>query len=440
MTKADSGEHEKTPLLFPNLFPSREKGKTMKLNALKVEAIKATQVRQEIPDSLCVGLYLTVQPTGKKGWQVRYRAGGVHRRMTLGYHPAMTLAEARDLAREKLALAQQGRDPVGEAAAEKAAKLADDLSDRDRISTLLGQYDKRHLSTLKSGKAARRFLDRFMVPAWGQRKVQTVTRRDVIDLLDGIVDSDRGVTANRVLAHIRGFLNWCRERDIIQVCPTDKMKAPVNEVSRERVLTDQEVRWLWRACEKVGEPWGDMGKLLLLTGQRLNEVAQMTQAEVSGAIWRMDSSRTKNSRAHDVPLSAAALAVVQGRVAGKKGHLFTTTGTTPVSGFNKGRDHLAKAMEAVANEGGDGAVTIPQWGFHDLRRTAATGMERLGVAVQVTEAALNHVSGSKAGIVGVYQRHNFADEKRAALEAWGQFVLSLVGEQPDNVVRLEGRG
>lgn len=418
----------------------------MKLNALKVDGIKPTLARQEIPDSLCVGLYLVVQPTGKKAqptgkkaWQVRYRAAGVHRRMTLGYHPAMTLADARDLARATLAKAQGGRDPVGEAAAEKAAKEADAKSDRDQIKALVEQFDKRHLSSLKSGKSARRFLERFMVPAWGTRKVQTITRRDVVELLDGIVDSDRGVTANRVLAHIRGFLNWCRERDIVQVCPTDNMKAPVKEVSRERVLTDQEVRWFWAACDKTGEPWGPLGKVLLLTGQRLNEAAQMTKAEVQGATWHMDGNRTKNGRAHDVPLSVVALAVLQDRVPGKNGHLFTTTGTTPVSGFNKGLQHLAKAMVEIASEGQDSAVNIPKWGFHDLRRTCATGMEKLGIAVQVTEAALNHVSGSKAGIVGVYQRHTFADEKRAALEAWGRLVLTLVEGQPNNVVRMEAR-
>jgi integrase len=236
------------------------------------------------------------------------------------------------------------------------------------------------------------------------------------------------------------FLNWAVERDILSLSPATGVKPVAKETSRDRVLTDDEIRWFWQACEAEGFPWGPLGKVLLLTGQRLNEAAQITEGEIRGDLWHLSADRTKNGRAHDVPLSDAVRDVLGAveRIDGKPGFIFTTTGTTPVSGFFKARAHLAEAMERLAADERGRAVEIPRWTFHDLRRTAATGMARLGIAVRVTEAVLNHVSGTGGGIVAVYQRHDYADEKRAALEAWGRFVLSLVQGQPDNVVRLEG--
>lgn len=409
----------------------------MKLKAATVETLQATDKRQEIPDDLCTGLYLVVQTTGKKSWQVRYRHGGVHRRMTLASFPTLTLAAARVRAREVMAAASEGRDPAEEVKAAKAPKPEDD---RDKIKTLIGQYDKRHLKGLKSGDVVRRELDRFVVKEWGDRDIHSITKRDVIDLLDGIADSGRVVTANRVRAYLNKFLNWAVERDILPLSPATGVKPVAKEASRDRVLTDDEIRWFWQACEAEGFPWGPLGKVLLLTGQRLNEAAQITEGEIRGDLWHLSADRTKNGRAHDVPLSDAVQAVLGAveRIEGKPGFIFTTTGTTPVSGFFKARAHLAEAMERIAAEERGKAVEIPRWTFHDLRRTAATGMARLGIPVRVTEAVLNHVSGTGGGIVAVYQRHDYADEKRQALEAWGRFVLSLMQGQPDNVVRLEG--
>lgn len=409
----------------------------MKLKATTVETLQSTDRRQEIPDDLCTGLYLVVQPTGKKSWQVRYRHGGVHRRMTLASFPTLSLAAARVRAREVMAAASEGRDPAEEVKAAKAPKPEDD---RDKIKTLIGQYDKRHLKGLKSGDLVRRELDRFVVKEWGERDIHSITKRDVIDLMDGIADSGRVVTANRVRAYLNKFLNWAVERDILPQSPATGVKPVAKEASRDRVLTDDEIRWFWQACEAEGFPWGPLGKVLLLTGQRLNEAAQITEGEIRGDLWHLSADRTKNGRAHDVPLSDAVQAVLGAveRIEGKPGFIFTTTGSTPVSGFFKARAYLAEAMARLAAVERGEAVEIPRWTFHDLRRTAATGMARLGIPVRVTEAVLNHISGTGGGIVAVYQRHDYADEKRQALEAWGRLVLSLVQGQPDNVVRLKG--
>ena len=406
----------------------------MKLTAVTVEKLQPTDRRQEIPDSLCTGLYLVVQPTGKKGWQVRYRHGGTHRRMTLGPYPALSLAEARQRARQTLAGVSEGKDPAAELRAAKAPREPDA---RDMVSALVGQYEKRHLSGLRSGAEVRKSLDRYVIPKWGDRPIRSITRRDVVDLLDGLVDEGKATTANRVKAYLSGFFNWCAAREVIEVPPTLNVKAPAKENARDRVLTDDEIRWLWAACEAHGFPWGDLARLLLLTGQRLNEVAQITDTELRGDLWHLTADRTKNGRAHDVPLSAAARAVLDGvaRIADSQGRvrfILTTTGSAPVSGFTKGRNHLHATMEQIATKERGEPVTIPHWALHDLRRTAATGMARLGIPVRVTEAVLNHAGGTGGGIVAVYQRHDYADEKRQALEAWAGFVAQLVGPEDED--------
>lgn len=396
--------------------------------------------RVEIPDPGLSGLYLVMQPSGAKSWALRYRFGGKPAKLTLGRWPVMTLAAARLAAGDAVEAVEHGGNPAAEKKASKAAKLEAQLSERDKIKTLVQQFDKRHLSGLKSGVQARQFLERFVVKAWGERDIHTISKRDVIDMMDDIVDSGRATTANRVLAHTRKFFNWAVERDILAIAPTTGVKSPAKETSRDRVLNDQEIRWFWQACDRVGQPWGPLAKVLLLTGQRLNEAAQMTDGEIEGDLWRMKAGRVKNGRAHDVPLSVAAGDVLRGveRVRGAAGYVFSTNGDAPVQGFHKGHGRLAETMAAIAAEELGEPVEIPKWGFHDLRRTAATGMARLGIAVRVTEAVLNHVSGSGGGIVAVYQRHDYADEKRQALEAWGRFTLSLIEGKADNVVRLEG--
>jgi integrase len=335
-----------------------------------------------------------------------------------------------------MAAASEGRDPAEEVKAAKAPKPEDD---RDKIKSLIAQFGKRHLANLRSGAVVRRELDRFVVAPWGERDIHDITKRDVIDLLDGIADSGRVVTANRIRAYLGKFLNWAVERDILAASPAVGVKPVAKEASRDRVLSDDEIRWLWAACEAEGFPWGPLGKVLLLTGQRLGEVVQITDAEVQGATWHLTAARTKNGRAHDVPLSDAARDVLAGvdRIGGAAGYIFTTNGRTPLSGFHKGRGHLADAMATIAAKERGEPVEIPHWTFHDLRRTAATGMARLGIAVRVTEAVLNHVSGTAGGIVAVYQRHDYAAEKRAALDAWARFALQLVEGKADNVVRIE---
>ena len=408
------------------------------LTTKTIEAAKAGENRREIPDPALSGLYLVVQPSGAKSWALRYRHAGKPKKLTLGRWPVLGLANARAAASVAIEAVDHGNDPSAAKKATKAARLEAQLSERDKIKTLMEQYGRLHLTKLKTGDHVKRELERHVVAVWGERDIQDITKRDVIDLLDGIADSGRVVTANRIRAYLGKFLNWCVERDILNVSPAMGVKPAAKEKSRDRVLTDQEVKWFWQACTVEGQPWGHLGKMLLLTGQRLGEVVNMTDREITGDLWHLTANRTKNGRAHDVALSEAARAVLGGveRVKGSAGYVFTTNGASALQGYHKGRNHIAKRMAEIASEERGETVEIPHWTFHDLRRTAATGMARLGIPVRVTEAVLNHVSGTAGGIVSVYQRHDYADEKRDALNAWARFVGDLVDGTPNNVVRL----
>jgi integrase len=409
------------------------------LTTKAVEAFKPDpDKRREVPDPGLSGLYLVVQPSGAKSWAFRYRWGGKPKKLTLGRWPVMGVADARRAASDAAEAVDRGDDPGAAKKEAKAERMAAQLAERDTVAKLVEQFDRRHLSRLKSGRTVRRELDRHVVAVWGERDIHTITKRDVIDLLDGIADSGRAVTANRVRAYLNKFLGWCVERDVIATSPATGVKPVAKEAARDRVLSDDEIRWFWQACGEVGQPFGPLARLLLLTGQRLGEVAGLTDAEIAGDTWHLSAERTKNGRAHDIPLSEAASAVLRGveRVKGPAGYVFTTTGETPVSGWHRARNNIAERMaEAAERERGE-PVEIPHWTFHDLRRTAATGMARLGIPVRITEATLNHVSGTAAGIVSVYQRYDYADEKRQALDAWGRYVAQLVEGGVDNVVQI----
>jgi hypothetical protein len=196
------------------------------LTTKAVEAVRPDpEKRREIPDAALSGLYLVVQPSRMNFWALRYRFGGNPAKLTLGRWPVMGLGEARAAAAEAIQQVERGSNPPAAKKATKTAQVESQLSERDRVRTLVEQFDRRRLSRLKSGAQARRFLDRFAVSAWGERDIQSVTRRDVIDLLDSIVDSGRTTTANRVRAYLSKFFGWAGEREIIEIAPTTGARA-----------------------------------------------------------------------------------------------------------------------------------------------------------------------------------------------------------------------
>ncbi|WP_353428909.1 tyrosine-type recombinase/integrase [Paracoccus denitrificans] len=408
------------------------------LTTKSVEAIKSDPDRRfELPDPALSGLYLVVQPSGAKSWALRYRFGGKPAKLTLGRWPIMGVANARAAASAALEELQHGRNPGD---AKKEAKAAAAEQSQDTVDAVIDLFLKRHASRNRRADDVAAMFKREVRGKWGQREIQTISKRDVIDLLDGVVDRGSPVTANRLRAHLNTLFNWAKGRDVIHTNPLDGIKPPAPETARERVLDHDEIRLFWAASEQIGYPFGSIYQLLLLTGQRLREVAEMSWQEVTGDVWTLPGARAKNGDDHTIPLSTTAKSIIDGLP--RVGRLlFTTTGTSPVSGFTRAKERLDKLMTAAANKDlqkGADPVEIPPFTIHDLRRTAATGMASLRFPPHVVEAVLNHRSGTRRGVAGVYNRFDYAEEKREALEAWARLVGELVEGKGKNVVRLRG--
>ena len=290
----------------------------------------------------------------------------------------------------------------------------------DSVGAAAEQFLDRHVNRnyrTKPRREAERLLRLYVVEPWGGRKVREIKRADVRNVLERILGRGTPIAANRVYSLIRGFFNWCLEQEIIEASPCTGLKAPAGkEGSRDRVLNDGELRRVWSAAEKMGEPYSSIVRLLILTGQRSGEVLgmQWEELDLNGRLWTLPRERVKNDRRHEVPLSAQAIAILESVPRISDRYVFSFNADTPVKGYGKNKDRL------------DALSGVSDWVVHDLRRTVASGMARLGISLTIIEKVLNQVSGSFAGIVGVYQRHEFAEEKRAALEKWADHVERLV--------------
>jgi integrase len=366
------------------------------LTVRSVETARAARERREIADAFMRGLYLIVQPTGAKSWAVRYRHGGKSHKDTLGPYPAFDLRQAREAAGKILRAVAEGRDPRSHPVG----------SVEDAVAQFIERHGK-HYRPKPRGEATQR-LQKYVIDEWGNRKLDSITRADVRAMLDRI---EAPIAANRTCSIVRKFFNWAVENDMIATSPVAGVRTPNPETSRDRVLTDDELRAVWQEAERIGYPLGSIVQLLILTGQRRGEVAGMRWDEIQAGLWSLPRERVKNDRRHEVPLSRQVIAILDRLPRIGDRYVFTLNGTSPYRGFR-------------TKERFD--VGIAPWTIHDLRRTAASGMARLGVNLPVIERALNHVSGSFAGIVGVYQRQEFADEKRAALQQWADHVERLV--------------
>lgn len=453
----------------------------MPLTSLAIENAKPKTARYEVPDGN--GLYLIVQPSGVKSWALRYRVAGATRKLTLGkVSDLLSLKEARRLANIEIGKIARGEDPAkNKTETRRAYKVAAEDLQRDLVEKVVGRFNEWYPTKVKKRTKERvrvstvtevkRILLRDVVPVWQGRSIRTITRKDVEKLLQGIMGRGAPVMANRVLAYLRLLFNWCLDEEIVAKSPMVGVEPPGEERSRVRVLIsdpddddrsdfgddvdarvtstgdDRELRLIWHAAEAIGRPFGPIVKLLILTGQRRDEVSSMrwSELDMERRRWVLPAERTKNGREHIVPLSPLAVSILeaQPRIANSKGDdsdfVFTTTGEGPVSGFGRAKRQLDAAVAELISEEGLGASPMPGWTLHDLRRTTATGLQRLGVAVVVTEKVLNHVSGDLRGVAGIYQRHPFSKEKRDALNRWAGFVEHLVHSQHEaggNVVEL----
>jgi integrase len=402
------------------------------------------RARRETADGKVRGLYFVVQPSGKASWALRYRFYKASRKLTIGPFPSIGLKVARQKAGAALVELAKGGDPTVEK--RKSAAAARVTADLDTVDDVAVRFIKRYASKNRSCDETERILTKEIVSRWRGRPLASIRRADVHTLLDEIVDRGAPIMANRTLAALRRMCAWAVERDIITESPAGGVRPPSSERTRDRVLSDDELRLLWRVCDAIAWPFGPLTQLLVLSGQRLREVAEARWSEfdLEARIWTLPKERVKNGIEQIIPLSTPAFAILNGlpRIKGKDGFVFTTTGRTPVSGFAQVKIRLDALLLAELRKGAaePEKIRMPHWTLHDLRRTFASGCARLGINMPVIEKILNHTSGSFRGVVGVYQRHSFADEKRHALEAWGHHVDGLVsGKLARHVVPIKAR-
>jgi integrase len=397
---------------------------TALLTPRAVQAAQPQRARREIPDGTGQGLYLAVEPTGTKTWIHRYRdADGTPKRRKIGDVDGMTLAAARAAVATARVRSEQGVEPV--------AALPRGPATGDGIELWVAQFLELHAyrkTRASTAWATERVFNRLVLPAWRGRSIHDIRRRDVIELVDNVA-TDRPYLANRTLGTLSKFYNWLIARDVVETSPVTGVERPHKEKPRERTLTDPELRQLWRACEGDG-PFGQALRLLVLTGARRNEVSQLrwsSEIDEERRLWILPSERSKNAREHAIPLSSQAWAIIQSMPRFTDcDYVFTADGSRPVTGWDKAKTRLStKAGIAPAS-----------WRLHDLRRSCASGMQRLGVRVEVIERALNHISGSYRGVAGTYQRDPLTDEVGDAFERWSHHVEQLLSGKPATTAKV----
>ena len=313
-----------------------------------------------------------------------------------------------------------GEDPAEE---KKASKRKPPRLFPDSVDEFIELYAK---PKNRGWAETRRLLKQNAEPHLKYLTLEEITRHHVIDVLDAVIARGAPTQANRTLAAIRKLFNWSLDRGLIDHNPVTGLKPPAKEVSRDRVLTDQEIKKVWAAWDQIGWPFGPLFKLLLVTGQRRSEVASMKWTDISDGIWTIPREIAKNDRTHDVPLTPLALDILDGLPRHARTQLiFTMNGRNPVSGFGK-------LKEKTDEQSG-----VTDWRLHDLRRTAASGMARLGVAPHIVEKILNHSSGVISGVAAVYNRHGYESEKRSALELWDTHLAELCTGRGNRIVEVD---
>jgi integrase len=414
-----------------------------KLTARTIASLKPRTTRFEVFDADTPGLALRVTPSRVKTWTLFYRQAGRLRRLTLGTHSEkFGLAEARIAALNARSDVSKLIDP----AVEKAEAKLDAAS---TIAKLVEVYAADPVVTAKrSWTEEQRVLDKDILPAWGDRPVKAITRADVRALMNakaaGTEDTKGApVMANRLLAHVSHLFNYALDLDLLDANPAARLpKLPMT--SRERVLTRDEVRALWRYVTKDEVPkdgkapaWSevmrDLFAVLLLTGQRLGEVAGMkwTDVDVRAGWWTLPATETKNKHQHRVPLSKPARAILTRRRptsdedVERQVYVFSTM---------PGSNIYARAKKAMAQL--CGAFKWTNARAHDLRRTVATNLGELGIAPHVISAILNHTDGS---ITAVYNRFKYDAEKQAAIDKWAERIAAMAKATPADVVTIEAR-
>jgi len=403
------------------------------LTALMVERFKPPKTgRLEKYDGLVPGFGVRVTDKGAKSWVFKYISPTkkTRRRYTIG--PVLGTSGELDRTRKRAIelrdMVRAGLDPAeAEKAAEAALVSEATVAAANAFRAIVELYDKRDLQANRRGWEVKRIIDRELIPYWGEKPIATITRADVLERLEVLVDASKPQAANRLFEVIRRLFNWAYDRGTFGLdhSPCDRMKMPADKVIRQRVLNEEEIEAVWGAFDQMEYPFGSMLKLLLITGQRREEVAGMHWSEIDlkTKLWSIPPERCKSDRPHVVPLSNQAIEVLTSLPRFEDGHfVFTTTdGERPVSAFSQCKSE-ADALSGVRD-----------WRIHDLRRTVRTELARLRVPEIVAERIINH---APRGLARVYNQYGYLDEKREGLEKWDDRLRSILEPRPENVVAL----
>ena len=386
----------------------------IKLTKSAIDALPTSSSDVIYWDAALPGFGVKVTPRGRKVFLVLYRTGGAGsklRKYTIGPYGRVTLHQARLAAQKVFAAKLDGRDLAAERREARRRVVA------DRVEDLLETFIAQHVSQNRSAGEISRLLRREVKTPWAGKSIHEITKRDVVEVISAIEQRGSPSAANKTLKSIKTFLRWCVGRAVLDRSTAEGVPLPAKEVARDRVLTDQELAQVIVASRKMDAPYGGIVEFLALTGQRREEVAQLTWEELDLAqrVWTIPKSRTKNAKAHVVHLAEQSVAVL--KHADERGPLiFSVLGTKPFTEFSRAKRLL------------DQLSGVTGWRLHDLRRTCVSGMARLGVAPHVADKILNHQSGTISGVAAVYQRHEFLMERRDALNRWGEYVAKIVAE------------
>ena len=386
--------------------------------------------RKDYQDALVPGLALRVTSAGHKSFVLvaRYPLNPKNpTRRALGDYGEITLDKARETARDWLALIQKGRDPKIEQARQRAEAQRQQTN---TFAVVAAQFLDRHAAGLAKVEEAKRIIKAEFVKRWGPRPITDILPEEAAAAIRAIVKRGSPYQAHNAFGYLRRLFNWAigTHEFGITASPIERL-APKDLIgkreARERVLLDAELRAVWDAADGMGYPYGPLLRLLILTGQREREVADMAWSEVDldQAMWTVPASRMKGGRAHQVPLAPdtlALLAALPRFTAG--GHVFTTTGgEKAVNGFSKAKVRMDK-LSSVAG-----------WKIHDLRRTVRTHLSALPVQDLVRELVIAH---ARPGLHKVYDLHSYQDEKRECLTLWAARLRGIVAPVQGNVVAL----
>jgi integrase len=405
--------------------------------------------RFEERDSKSPGLRIIVQPSGHRSWALRARVNGRQVKATIGPYPQIGLKDARRAADKLRVKINEGVDPSSEKRAARVAaktKAAEVAAPLDLVERVGAEFLKRHAQVNnreRSWKETGRALKRDVYRKWGKRRLSSITESEVYDLLDEIVDRGAPTLANRMLSLLKTMGKFAVGRKMIDENIFTKVDRPSPEPSRDRALDNDkdegEIAALLSAIKSEPYPFGPLVRMLLMTGGRRTEVAEAAWSEIDldAKVWTLPASRSKNKKQHVVPLTDDLVDLLRDLPRFENcDFIFTNDGQSPVRNFNSLKRRLDGAMARKL-----GVNTVKPWVLHDVRRTVATHLQKLGVRLEVTEALLNHAGGSRAGIVGVYQRHSWSAEKRAALDAWAHRLREIETAVPvqSNVIIIAER-